>query len=558
MIFSRPSASWSPDAPLCRKSHFDREMFLNKLDLYKLTAALSLRIAGLASVMAVLSHRDIIALESDASVAINMSLGYLAGEYPPYYPPGSAFYISAVRGFGIPLRLANILLTYGCATFAALVIATLIQSPIKRIVIATAFAIFFSLIPTIIYEGDITGNVYFSAVVNLTLYLLLAAGISKASNRYVLAFCIVPVAALAAISRPDTEILKVSLVGVLGLVLIIPWMRQTYGRPAVTLLLLALTSVFAAEVSVKRFNISQYGVDAVASYLDSRYSDLFATIASLPSDTATDRYFLADEPRRQLAYRLSPTLAKFQSAFESRSGVGAIGFDAGIQFFQKADIANAFFYWHVDNTLKAAGYSDRQYLPMLGTAADEIRQAARAQQLPLKPPFFGVLTRDVGLWIPHLWTSLQKIYQHSFRERSHPVSYGTASPELISAYDRAALRRAALKDQPPAQAHNYAGLFSTIHAVIFWTFPLVAVIGVLCLGRSAQVPLLQVLLLIFVVSFVARIGYYMLLDAALYRATINYLMPNFVLVYPIWLCSVILIFQRMRDLYAGRQPSPLQ
>lgn len=529
-----------------------RTPLIREIPLNRAQATKTLWCALLATVLAILSDREIIALESDASVAINMALGYLSGQYPPYYPPGSAFYIATVRSFGVPLRLANIVLTFGCATLVAYLILMPFRSRFLRFTLASLFATFFSLMPTIVYEGDITGNVYFSAVTNLTLYLLLAAAITGSTHQYLLSIGIVAVSALAAISRPDTEILKVSLVVILAIVMVVPWLRRSFGRSATGLVILALVSIFASEFAIKRFNASHYGVDAVASYLDSRYSDLFATIAALPSAEPTDRFFLADTPRRELAYRLSATLAKMQPVLESRTGVGAIGFDAGTQFFQKADIANAFFYWHVDNTLKAAGFTDSQYLPLLGLAAEEIRKAAHEQGISLARPFFGVVSRDHALWIPHLPASLLKIYQHSFRERSHPVSYGTASPELVSAYDRAALRRAVLKDKTPDKAHAYANLYHLIHTGVVWTFPLVVVLGAFCFWRASPTPILQILLLIFAVAFSCRIAYYTLLDASLYRATINYLMPNFILVYPIWLCSIILVVQRIRELYAER------
>ena len=528
--------------------------------------ALVAPVGCLTALLVLNSQREITALESDASVAIYMSLGYLNGTFPPLYPPGLSFFITTMKSLGMPLRVANVILTFSCSTFVCFLLLIRMTDFRQRLIASSLFGLFFSSIPTIVYEGDITGNVFFSGLCNLLLFALVAFA---AQTRRVDGFiAVLIIAGLAGISRPDSEITLLTLVACPFAVVVLSKDRKSAFIRSSIVVGAAIVAILAAQQAVKRFNVATYGVDGVANYLDTRYSDFFASVAALPSKEPTDRFFLGDKSRRELAYSLSPTLNSYRNLIEDDTGAGAIGFNAGVQFFGKRDIANAFYFWHLDNVFEAAKISLPDYLTILGRSASEIKQAANAQQIPLSNPYFGVLARGYDLWLPYVLPGIQKAYKYSFQERPSAVRYGQTSAELAQAYDRAALRRSALlkNGEGVYPAPILAGFYNNLHAVVFYAFMALmpATLLVMFFDRSA-LSRVRWMFLLMLGSFVTRILYYGLLDASFYRATANYLNPNFILVYFLTLGAMLIIFDavvrrrtsRMANSIGQIKPSPV-
>ena len=190
------------------------------------------------------------------------------------------------------------------------------------------------------------------------------------------------------------------------------------------------------------------------------------------------------------------------------------------------------------------------YMIILGKSANEINAAGAARTIALSNPYFGVLSRGYQLCLPYILPGIRKAYRYSFQERLDAVRYGTTPPDLADVYNRAALRHTTLLKNGEGVYPNpiLVGFYSALHTIVFYGFQVLMpmTLFVMLIDRSMTTRIHSMFLLMLG-SFAARCLYYGLLDASLYRATVNYLNANFVLVYFLMLGASLIIYAPLSD-----------
>jgi hypothetical protein len=497
--------------------------------------AVAFAIAAMVSYLHLLADREVLALDMDPAKAIDMSLGYLSGAYPPQGPPGMGFLISVSSALGVPFRVFIALLTALVAFHSGYLLVRRAFGFPWAVGASAAASLFISLAPQIVSEGDVTWPHLTAGLIHLYLASIVAYGLFVKSRASLVAALIGTflIAGFGAITRVDGLIVKVALLILVVVAAAIPVLRRQHLRRVVLMAAAGLGGMWSFEYGVTAFNRATYNVRGLAVYVDSRYMDFFSTVAALPSHAPTNRHFLADAPRRQLAYALSPTAMSLRDMLESRSGWCDIDFEFGRARFGVDDVPNSLFFWHVDRCMRTAGFGLGDYLERLGIAAREIRMEAARRGLKLKQLFAQALSPQLGIWLPYLPSSLQKVYAFSFPAAGYdyPVQE-TKSPDLVSAYDRATLRRKALLVDGRSTNAFLASLHPVYAAyvnVAYFAVPLFIVAVAFAAVRYREFNAATAAVTILALLLAGRLGFYGLLDAALYPAPRPYLLPNFVL-----------------------------
>jgi len=450
------------------------------------------------------------------------------------HPPGYSIFVWLVNLSGIPLRIFHEIFYILSTGFLVYCLRFL---KIPKLICLGVFAVmvFYPLTFRFFNDARSESSVIslFNFLVGVTILLLISR---KKSSKLVYSCLSGLILGMIAITRPEREVFYLYFLG-FGLITWITGYRISRNQKIEKIIYYCLIPFLLfclVNFSCTVLNKVNFGVSGVSLFDSPSYKGMYTKLMKIDVGTP-QRYIPFTQAQLAAAYEVSPTLKKMQP------------------FLPKEEIIQSHGLWLLIYAAREVS-SDRKAQSVYQVFTEvnkELEKAFQEKVLPSKPLLLGYLDPNIGVWLPHVKSSFIKVVNWFIFPPMSEVENILAKDDpkaSVALFNATANRRAALINN-----HNPNSKIFTKVKILNYLVYVLNVLGIIsfvilliyyCVYQAKSLFLSTYIIIVFLILLtqIARLLLYSLLDASAWEIPMRYLFPSMPLFSGLSLLNIFVVF----------------